>query len=113
MKSFARLDTEGHGWRRGIYETEMSGCLWSSNTNIRYRRRRFSQDFTDTQPSTRALYLEEDSKVYKRECEISSEIKSKEEFKTTKPLLSAGLTRRMNLKAKLNVTLASGITVLG
>lgn len=93
MKSFARLDTEGQGWRRGIYEAEMSGCLWSSNTNIRYRRRQFSQDFTDTQPSTR--------------------VKSKEKIKTTKPLLCAGLTRRVNLKAKLKVTLVNGISVLG
>lgn len=73
MKSFARLDTEGQGWRRGIYEAEMSGCLWSSNTNVRYRRRQFSQDFTDTQSSARAFCVDEDSKAYKGECKISSE----------------------------------------
>lgn len=78
MKSFARLDTEGQGCGRGIYEAEMSGCSWSSNTNSRYRRRRFSQDFTDTQPSTRALYCDEDSKVCDGECKISSEQIKKE-----------------------------------
>lgn len=39
--------------------------------------------------------------------------KSKRKSKTTKPLLCVGLTRRMNLEAKLNVTLVNGISVLG
>lgn len=113
MKSFARLDTEGQGWRRGIYEAEMSGCLWSSNTKTFAVGDVSSAKTSQTlSPPQEPCILMRIPKCTKRNARFHPN-KSKEKSKTTKALLRAGLTRRMNLKAKLNVTLVNGISVLG